>query len=150
MNRPNQTQKQASAKTVREQSMGWMLKALSTDLDKQIITALKPYGLNLGQFAILMTLFEGDGIIQSDIGKKISMPGYATTRNIDALEQSGLLERLNDELSRRSYRIHLTEKGRSLAPDLFKIVKNINAEAMAVLTEDESVLLKQLLSKLLK
>lgn len=138
-----------SAKSVREHSVGWMLKSLSTKLDKNMIEALKPYSLNLGQFAILMTLLEDDGLTQSEIGKRILMPGYATTRNIDALEASSLLKRHKNEASRRSFCIRLTPEGRSLAPTLFLIVKSINENALSPLDKDEILQLKRLLSKML-
>ena len=149
MNKSNKQEHPTLAKSVRKTSVGWMIKSISTKLDENMIKALKPYGINLGQFGILMTLLEGDGLTQSEIGKKISMPGYATTRNIDILEQNGLLERQKNKVSRRSFCILLTEKGKSLAPTLFSIVKNINKSALSPLDEKEVLLLKQLLSKML-
>lgn len=86
----------------------------------------KSHDLNLGKFAILMTLLEGDGITQAEIGKRLSMPGYATTRNIDVLDKNGLLERHKNETSRRSFCIRLTSKGEALGPELFSMVKSVN------------------------
>lgn len=135
---------------VRENSIGWMLKLLSTGLDNTMIQALKPHGLNLGQFSIVMTLLEGDGITQSEIGRKISMPGYSTTRNIDVLEKIGLLERRKNELSRRSHCIRLTDKGRSLAPQLFSIVQSVNDKLLSLLDETDRELFKKILIQLLR
>lgn len=142
-------QNQTPATSVREQSVGWMLKAISTQLDNEMKQRLKPLGLNLGQFAILMTLLEGDGLTQSDIGKKISMPGYATTRNIDVLEENGLLKREKHPTSRRSLSIFLTDKGNALTPKLFSIVRTVNEGAFFQLDEKEISQLKSLLSKML-
>ena len=136
-------------KTARQNSFGWMLKTLCTRFDNRMIKELKKHDLNLGQFAIIMTLSEGDGITQTEIGKRISMPGYATTRNIDVLENKALLERQKDESSRRSFSIQLTEKGKALGPSLFSIVKEINESALAPLTEQEEQQLKVLLQKML-
>lgn len=138
-----------SAGNVRENSIGWMLKTLSTGLDKAMIQALKPHGLNLGQFAIIMVLLEGDGITQSEIGRKISMPGYSTTRNIDVLEKNGLLERRMNEFSRRSHCICLTGKGRFLAPQLFSIVDSVNDKVLLLLDETDKELFKKILIQLL-
>lgn len=149
MNELKKEQSQTSAKSVREQSVGWMLKFLSTQIDKEMNQALKPYGLNLERFAILMTLLEGDGLTQSEIGKKIFMPGYAITRNIDALEVDGLVQRHKHKTSRRSFCIRLTQKGRLLAPTLFSTVKRINEDALSSLDKEEVMQLKQLLSKML-
>lgn len=137
------------ATNVRENSVGWMIKSLAGGLDKEMSEALKHHKLNLGQFAILMTLLEGDGITQSEIGKRISMPGYATTRNIDELEKNGFLERQINKASRRSFCIRLTNEGRALAPALFSIVKKINKKALSPLEENEVEMLKTLLKKML-
>lgn len=136
-------------RNVRENSFGWMLKSICANYDKKMIHALKAYDLNLGQFAILMTLLEKDGLSQSEIGKKISMPGYATTRNIDKLEESGLLKRHTDKTSRRSFCIRLSSKGKELAPKLFSTVKDINEKAISPLNANEVQQFKILLKKLL-
>ena len=148
MNSGNKAQNQSSATDVRENSFGWMLKSLCSQFDKEMVQALKPHDLNLGQFAILMTLLEKDGVSQSDIGKKILMPGYATTRNIDVLEKNGLLERKKNETSRRSFCIRLTDKGKALAPTLFSIIKNINEKILLPLDKGEVESLKRLLFKI--
>ncbi len=59
----------------------------------QMDIRLAPLGLSKGQFAIIITLLENEGVTQAEIGQKILMPGYATTRNIDKLELYELLER---------------------------------------------------------
>lgn len=142
-------QNRTPARSVREQSLGWMIKSLSTRMDTDINRALKPYGLDLRRFGILMTLLENEGLTQAEIGQKISMPGYATTRNIDVLEDSGLLRRDKHPSSRRSFSIYLTDKGKALAPSLFSIVKTVNDKALAQLDEKEVSQLELLLSKML-
>lgn len=142
-------QNKAPAGKVRENSVGWMIKSLAAKLDKQMKKDLEPLGLNLGRFAIMMTLLEKDSITQAEIGKKVSMPGYATTRNIDVLEKNGLLKRHESKTSRRSFCIQLTKKGMSLAPELFSIVGKVNKNLLSVLNENEEIKLKQLLTKIL-
>ncbi len=128
--------------------MGWMLKRLSSVLDAEMHRELSRLDLNLNQFAVLMTLLESEGMTQTEIGQKIGMPGYATTRSLDALEEARLLERRPDERSRRSHRIHLTDVGRAMAPDLFAIVGHVNEQLLAPLAEDERLLFATILEKL--
>lgn len=122
---------------------------LCVDLDYAMKQVLSPMGLTLGQFAIVMTLLEGDGLTQSEIGRRISMPGYATTRNIDVLEENGLLERRKSQTSRRSFCIQLTEKGKALGPDLSSIVRRTNEKLLTSLNPTESEQLRRLLRRLL-
>lgn len=136
------------ARNVRENSVGWMLKVLCTSLDAEMGNELKRLDLNLGQFAVLMTLSEAEGLTQSEIGKKIAMPGYATTRTLDALEEKQLVERRKDERSRRSYRIFLTERSRSIAPEMFAIVKKVNDGLLSALSVTERNQITKILKKL--
>lgn len=141
---------QNAALNTKEGSAGWMLKSLATWLDNQMIIGLKSCKLSLGQFAIIMTLLERDCLTQTEIGRKVSMPGYATTRNIDRLEEAGLLTRKKHETSRRSYRIHLTNKGKQLAPKLFAIVEDVNGRFLSSFNEDDKKKFKLMLFDILK
>ena len=114
-----------------------MIKRLSSKLDKTIGAKLKALGLVHGEFAVLMTLLDEENLTQTAIGQRIGMPGYATTRNIDTLEQKQLVERRADLQSRRSRRIFLTRKGRVMGADLFSIVEEVNREFLKPLSKTE-------------
>lgn len=122
---------------------------LSLSLDNEMNKKLKPLGLNLAQFAILMTLFEKSGVTQVELGKRVSLPGYATTRNLDVLEKAGWVKRRPHETSRRSLRVHITEAGKALSPKLFPIVQEVNGRLLSALTENEIEQFEGLLAKLL-
>ena len=137
-----------NAEQVKTTSVGWMMKALSTRLDAEMTKELKKLDLNISQFAVLMTLLQEEGLTQAGIGKRIAMPGYATTRNIDVLEDKSLLERHPDAQSRRNYRIFLTEQGRRMAPRLFATVDEVNKQLLSTIEPDEAEQLRTILSKM--
>lgn len=137
-----------AAKDIKEGSVGWMLKVICTALDAEMTSRLKELDLNISQFAVLMTLSEMEGLTQTEIGQKVTMPGYATTRTIDALEKKKFVERRRDERSRRCYRIYLTDQGRTITPELFKIVRNVNERLLLVLSSKEKNQLIAILKKL--
>ncbi|MCG8488816.1 MAG: MarR family transcriptional regulator [Chromatiales bacterium] len=139
---------ESQAGKVRKGSTGWMLKILCTSLDAEMSDELRRLGLNLGQFAVLMTLSEAEGLTQSEIGKKITMPGYATTRTIDALEEKRFVERRKDNRSRRSYRIYLTDQSRKVVPQLFAVVGKVNEHLLSALTPKEQKDFMKILQKL--
>lgn len=120
--------------SVRLNSTGWIIKSLGSWLDTQMETGLKPLGLSRSQFAVMMALLENDGLTQVEIGRQLTMPGSAVTRNIDRLEQVGFVKRHNHETSRRSYRIHLTNEGRKIAPQLFAVVEDVNKRLLSSLS----------------
>jgi DNA-binding MarR family transcriptional regulator len=96
-----------------------------------------------------MTLLEEEGLTQTEIGKKIAMPGFTTTRTLDALEEQHLVQRRKDERSRRSHRIRLTSEGRKLGPRLFAIVSAVNERLLSSLSAGETERLRNLLRRLL-
>ena len=129
----------------REQSAGWMFKTISNWIDEELSRQLKSLGLSRIQFPIMMVLLEEEGLTQVEIGKRIYMPGYATSRNIDQLEYKKLVQRQLHESSRRSHRIYLTSQGKKLAPQLFLVAHAISDKLLDTLEGDEKQMFKALL-----
>jgi len=140
---------EALATQTRDNSVGWLLNVMTRTVNDIMKKALEPLALSQEQFAILMTLLTKDGISQSAIGKQVILPGYAMTRNLDALEERGFIEHQPDKNSRRSFCIMLTEEGKALAPTLFTIVSGVNEQLLSGLEENEVSQLKALLTKLM-
>ena len=130
-------QTSANARTVREQSLGWHIQTLAAEMNARMDQELDPLGITRHQFGVLMILLDQEGLSQAEIGKRINLPGYATTRGMDALEAKGLVERRADAASRRAYRVFLTATGRALGPSLFAIVGRVNGSMTAGLTPDQ-------------
>jgi len=137
------------AGAVRTSSVGWQINQVSKMMSDALSDGLTPLGVTTDQLKIVMTLLEFEGISQSEIGKRIGMPSYAMTRNLDALEESGILKRHPDERSRRSFSIKLTSKGKRLGPKLFQVVKVINASVLSALSEAEAETLYLALNKVI-
>ena len=128
-----------------------MIKAAASWIDTQLSVGLESIAMSKGQFAIMMVLLEeGDGLTQVEIGRRISMPGYATSRNIDDLEKRSFVKRLPHESSRRSHRIYITPQGKELGPYLSELVGNIAEQLHEVFDKNEVKTLKHLLSKLVR
>ena len=124
-------------RSIRLNSCGWYLGVLSSWMNDQMQENLNLLGLSLSQFAILMTLLEEEGLTQVEISKRVMLPGYATSRNLDRLESLGYVKRHCHETSRRALRIMLTEEGRALAPDLYRVTQGLNERFLAPLEENQ-------------
>ena len=135
---------------MRNTSVGWMFKMICTRLDADMSKELNSLNLNLNEFAVLMTLLQQQGITQTEIGKKIIMPGYSTSRNLDSLEEKELVERRTDAQSRRNFRIFLTDKGREMGPKLFNTVRTVNQHFLSELDSGERKQLTSILQKLVQ
>jgi DNA-binding MarR family transcriptional regulator len=138
-----------SVKQARENSFGFLINMLAQKINKVMAVELQSFGLNLGQFVTLMVLAEKEGINQTELGNTIGMPGYATTRNLDALEELKLVQRHPHPKSRRSHMIYLTKKGKALARKLPPLIEKVNSDFLAELEVKDRHQLIELLKKVL-
>ncbi len=122
---------------------------LARKIDLILDDELRSIGLNKGIFATLMMLSEQEGVNQTELGNAIGIPGYATTRNLDALEKKGLVKRCPDPNSRRAHRIYLTNEGKTVAKKLPPLIRQVNSNFLSALEEKERLLLIQTLKKVL-
>ena len=128
-------------------SFGFLIQLLARKLDATMKGHLAAHGLEVRHFALLMSLLHQDGVNQREIGYKLDFPEYYTSRNIDALVKSGLVERRADPKSRRSFLIYLTAKGRDIAGELPQIVASVNDEFLVGFSAQERAQMVQMLQK---
>lgn len=129
-------------------SVGRMLNQLAKRLSAEMEVRLKALGLTLNSFFILMTLIESEGLTQSELGKRLNIPAYSITRLIDSMQAAGLVERREDPTSRRNHLIFLRARGKSIAPEVRKIVEQVNNQLLAGLSDSERHEFTQTLTKL--
>ena len=123
--------------------MGTLHRALKRNYDRQ----LKNFGLTPCQFEVLMALWEEDGILLSELGRRVSRDGPTITGVIDRMVKKILVKRKRGSSDRRVVRVILTAKGKSMQEQvsvtrrkvLEKITKNLSSKDIKHL---ESVLLK--------
>ncbi len=137
-----------SVNKVRTTSVGWLIKRVGQIMDDSMNVELAQLGITIDQFKIVMTLLEFEGISQSKIGKRVMLPSYAVTRNLDTLEKMEIIVRKPDKQSRRSFSIKLTPRGKRLGPELFRVVKSVNLKVMGVLSKEEEDALASSLNKI--
>ena len=125
------------ARQSRTSSAGWMIQRLGRGLSETMKARLATQGLTLDQTILLLSLAEGDGVSQAEIGRRVRLANYAITRNLDTLAARGLVDRQPDATSRRAHRVVLTGAGRALMASLFDAVAETNAAFMAPLSREE-------------
>ncbi|MEW4528690.1 MarR family transcriptional regulator [Maioricimonas sp. JC845] len=90
---------------------------LSGYLERRVNDTLKPFGLAVWGFDVLATLRrhgEPFAMAPKELMQATMLSSGAMTNRIDRLEESGLVERVPDPDDRRSVRVRLTRKGRSV------------------------------------
>lgn len=127
----------SKAQTIREGSFGFLIQTLARTIDAALKTELAKVDIDNKLFAALMLLSQEDGINQRKLGERLNFPEYFTSRNIDGLVKAGFAERRPDPDSRRTFLIYLTDAGREKATLLPPIIKRVNGDALANLSDAE-------------
>ncbi len=104
---------------------------------------LKKYNIGTGQLMILKALNCNDGINQESISDFLVTDKTTVTKNIKPLIKEGYISREKNNSDRRSYRICLTEKGKSIIPEIYRIIDEWTECLLAGFSaEDRSSVLK--------
>jgi DNA-binding MarR family transcriptional regulator len=77
------------------------------------------------QWAILIRLWERDGLTQSELSEATFRDQPTMSRIIDGMERRGLLERRADESDGRVRTVHVTRKARSLEKKLVPVAERV-------------------------
>jgi DNA-binding MarR family transcriptional regulator len=108
---------------------------------------LAPIGLHTGQELILAHLGNADGRTQSELVDVLCVQPATITKSLDRLETAGLVQRRSDAEDRRVWRIHLTERGRSIQQQIEQVWQEMETISFGVLTDEERATLRRLLLK---
>ncbi len=101
--------------------------------------------LHPGQEMLLLRLWPGDGLTQSELAGDLCISPATMTKMLDRMAKTGLVERRTDIEDQRVSRVYLTAEGRSLREPVEGIWHELEAQSLVNLTLDERILLRRLL-----
>jgi DNA-binding MarR family transcriptional regulator len=132
-----------------EDSLGYLINRTARAFAGRLAAELRPYGVGIGQWAVLLHLWAADGMTQAQLARRAAIEQPTMVRTIDRMVRDGLVTRAPDPTDRRATRISLTQRGSELRDQLVPLAAGVNLAATEVLTDDEVATLKRLLGKLL-
>jgi DNA-binding MarR family transcriptional regulator len=132
-----------------EDSLGYLVNRVARSLAQQLAEELRPTGVAIGQWAVLLFLWARDGMSQADLSRAVAIEPPTMVRTIDRMVRDGLVTRTADASDGRVSRIHLTERGRSLRDELIPRAVTVNAATLGALSTSEARTLQRLLVKLI-
>jgi DNA-binding MarR family transcriptional regulator len=140
----------ASDEFVIEDSLGYLVNRVTRSIAQQLAEEIRPAGVAIGQWAVLMFLWARDAMSQADLSRLVAIEPPTMVRTIDRMVRDGLVTRIADPSDRRVSRIHLTDRGRSLRDELVPKAVTVNATTLGRLSTSEGRTLRRLLVKLLE
>lgn len=126
--------------------MGKLHRSLRRNYDRQ----LKNFGLTPCQFDVLFSLWGEDGIVLSELGRRVSRDSPTITGVVDRMEKKMLVKRTRDERDRRVVKVVLTPKGKNMQEQLSTTKKLILEKITNNLSQQEINQLVTLLDKMMK
>lgn len=139
----------APGEFVIEDSLGYLVNRVARSIAHQLAEEIRPAGVAIGQWAVLMFLWARDGMSQADLSRMVAIEPPTMVRTIDRMVRDGLVTRIADPGDGRVTRIHLTDRGRSLRDELVPKAVAVNATTLGRLSRSEGRTLSRLLAKLL-
>lgn len=105
-------------------------------------------GFTHAQWRALVHLSENELCRQIDLAEILEIKPITLVRQIDLLEESGLVRRNKDSEDRRAYRLALTPKAHVIMQELWTIADEVEAQILSTLSADEQALLTTLLERI--
>lgn len=130
-----------------EDSLGYLVNRTARLMAHELAERLRPAGVAIGQWAVLIFLWARDGLSQAELSRVVAIEPPTMVRTIDRMVRDGLVTRSPDPDDGRLSRIYLTERGRSLRDELVPHAMAVNEEILQRLTPSEGRTLRRLLTK---
>jgi DNA-binding MarR family transcriptional regulator len=134
----------------RLESPGHIVNYLARLFAKSLYRRIGQHGVNPGQFPVLLTLWEGDGVTQAALVEQLAVEQPTMAGTLKRMERDGLIKRVADPNDGRQSHIHLTRRGRALEDLLVASARETNAVALAGLTASESAQLVKLVKRMIE
>ncbi|WP_299696764.1 MarR family transcriptional regulator [Hydrocarboniphaga sp.] len=111
---------------------------------------LKNLGITRSQWWVLANLsrHDGEGYMQIELARLLDVGKVTLGGLIDRLEGAGFVTRQPDKVDRRSKRVLISPKGKTVITKLEKVSKGVNAEIMDGISEKEDEILIRLLARM--
>ena len=124
-------------------TIGYILKKHN----KYINNKIKDYNITFGLHPILIEIYKKENIIQEDLAEKLYLNESTVTRNLEKLEEKGLIIKEQNTTNKRKKYLKCTEKGADIAVNLLNLEDEWEEEFYKNLDNTEFEILKILLNK---
>jgi DNA-binding MarR family transcriptional regulator len=140
---------EGQARTFRiDESLGYLVNRAARLMAGELAERLRPTGVGIGQWAVLLFLWSRDGVTQAELARVVAIEPPTMVRTIDRMVRDGLVMRKRDARDARVSRIFLTDRGRAFRDELVPIAVAVNDATLNRLTPSEGRTLRRLLAKL--
>jgi DNA-binding MarR family transcriptional regulator len=109
----------------------------------RVHTLLEELGLYRGQPSVLQALWEQEGLMHTELARRLQVQPATITKMLQRMERAGFVERRPDPEDQRVSRVYLTEAGRAVRAGVQQVWRRLEEEAFAGFTPEERALLRR-------
>ncbi|MFA9462499.1 MarR family winged helix-turn-helix transcriptional regulator [Thiohalorhabdus methylotrophus] len=131
-------------------SLGYIINHVARLFADRLSRRIRRHGVTIGQFPLLLALWEEEGISQAELSRRLDIEPATTNNTLRRMERDGLVTRRRDANDQRSTRIYPTGRGRELEEPLTAEARAVNARASRTLSGEEAAELHRLLGKVIR
>ena len=128
-----------------EIGLGYHLRITNRLMRQYLQLQIQPYGVALGMWDFLRTLWNEDGLTQRELAVAVGTTEPTALSAIALMERNGIVRRQKNTQDRRRINVHLTDKGRALEAVLLPLAKEVTDCAGTGLAPDEKEALLKML-----
>ena len=133
-----------------EESTGYLLAKVCRAHRANVGGLLAGLGLHVGQEMVLLELWKEDGLKGGELAERLGVEPPTITRMLRRMERCGFVERRPDPADARSFRVHLTDKGRALEGPVTRIWGEVEEKTLQGISPEETLVLRRLLARVRK
>jgi DNA-binding MarR family transcriptional regulator len=129
-------------------SLGGQISVLYRYQQNYISKKLEPHNIGSGQYVFLLVLYRKNGISQEELSAYLKIDKATTAKAIKKLMDDGYICRYINSNDKRAYQVFLTEKALAIQPIVQEAIQSWQKLIISGLTEEETLLVEQLLQKM--
>ena len=133
----------------KSKSAGFIVNHMARLFAKGLQTRIAPLGIVIGQFPVLLELWEKDGVTQKDLLRCLDLEQATLANTLTRMERDGLIRRTRNPSDARSQKIWLTERAIAIRESAYQAAEDQNATALSGLTEQEQAQFAALTNKVI-
>ncbi len=118
-------------------SAGYLANHMARLFAKGLQDRIAPIGIVLGQFPILLELWDRDGITQKQLVAKLDIEQATIANTLNRMERDKLIRRTAHPNDARAQQIWLTDQAKAMRDPAYAAAQQQNAQALSGLTVEE-------------
>lgn len=124
----------------KQKSAGYLANHMARLFAHHLQERIKPLGIAPAQFAVLLELWQEQGLTQRDLVKRLAVEQATMANTVGRMERDGLVVRKPDPKDKRAARLYLTNKAQDVKAAATGEASGVNKLALAGLSGDEAEL----------